>query len=476
MGIDSDRPVNSFGSEETAGVPTIDQAGELRSVRVESLRAIGVLGVLVAHTLGWASYYGPEIGQGAVSRAVALGIQASPFVLFVLSGCLLYGPFARRDLGNGDPVNLRRYAINRALRILPLYYAVLLVLFVFQEHGGTLKKWALYASFSQSLVTGPNFQVNRVFWYLDIEVHFYVLLPLLAFLLARASAGSRGRAALLLGMLGFVSFVFFLYAWHLDPTPNPYWQFSLLSTFFFIAAGMLLALLRLSWEERRPGWLRGPLASADLWVAASAGVWALGIFGQYSLPSMKAMAIILLISALLVGACVLPLRPGPLVRVLEWRPLAVIGVASYSLYLWHDPILRSLARSSWAPSGFVGLLAVGLPLCLLVAFASYALIEAPFLRLRRRWAHSTPRRSGTPAGNRDSPQTKVLRTTALTVAAMVGALVVGLLFAVLNPVSSGQMDKPKTGGTAEGKILGPADGSGKSEESESPLPGSKDDK
>ena len=475
MGIDSDRPVNLSGSEETAGGPTIDQAGELRSVRVESLRAIGVLGVLVAHTMGWAFYYGPEIGQGAFSRAVVLGIQASPFVLFVLSGCLLYGPFARRDLGNGDPINLRRYAINRALRILPLYYAVLLVLFVFQEHEWTLKKWALYATFSQSLVEGPNFQVNRVFWYLDIEVHFYVLLPLLAFVLARVSGGSRGRAAFLLGVLGSASFVFFLYAWHLDPAPNPYWQFSLLSTFFFIAAGMLLALLRISWEERRPEWLRGPLAWADLWITASAGVWALGIFGRYSLPSMKAMAIILLISALLVGACVLPLWPGPLVRVLEWRPLAVVGVASYSLYLWHDPILRALAKSSWVPSGFVGLLAVGLPLCLLVAFASYALIEAPLLRLRRRWARSTPHRSRTPAWSWSGPPAKVLRTTALTVAAVLGALVVGLLFAVLNPVPS-QTDKVNTGGTVEGKILGPTVRSEKAEESESPLLGSEDDK
>jgi peptidoglycan/LPS O-acetylase OafA/YrhL len=476
MGIDSDRTVHLSGSEETAGGPTIDQAGELRSVRVESLRAIGVLGVLVAHTMGWSFYYGPEIGQGAFSRTVVLGIQASPFVLFVLSGCLLYGPFARRDLGNGDPINLRSYAINRALRILPLYYAVLLVLLVFQEHGWTLKKWALYASFSQSLVAGPNFQVNRVFWYLDIEVHFYVLLPLLAFLLARVSGGSRGRTALLLGVLGSASFVFFLYAWHLDPSPNPYWQFSLLSTFFFIAAGMLLALLRISWEERRPGWLRGPLAWADLWVVASAGVWALGIFGQYSLPSMAAMAIILLISTLFVGACVLPLRPGPLVRVLEWRPLAVIGVASYSLYLWHDPILRALAKSSWAPSGFVGLLVVGLPLCLLVAFVSYALIEAPFLRLRRRWACSTPHRSGTPAGNRKGPLARVSRTATLIGVALVGALVVGILFSVLNPIPCGQADKAKTGGTAEGKILGPADGSGQAEESESPQPGSEDDK
>jgi peptidoglycan/LPS O-acetylase OafA/YrhL len=471
MSGSSDRPANSSGSGETASSPAIDQAGELRSVRVESLRAIGVLGVLVAHTLGWASYYGPEISQGAVDRAVALGTQASPFLLFVLSGCLLYGPFARRDLGRGDPINLRRYAINRVLRILPLYYAVLLVLFVFQERGGTLKKWVIYASFSQNFVASPNFQINRVMWYMVIELHFYLLLPLLAFLLARASGGSRGRAALFLVTLGLASYVFFMFAWHLDPVPNPFWRFSLLSTFFFLAAGMLLALIRLSWEEQRPGWLRGPLASADLWIAASAGLCALNIFWQFSLPSMNAMVIILLVSVLLVGACVLPLRAGPLVRVLEWRPLAVIGVASYSLYLWHDPVLKALAKSSWAPSGFVGLLAVGLPLCCLVAFASYALIEAPFLRLRRRWARSTPPHSGTPAGNRYKAPVRVPRTAALTTAAMVCALVVGILFAALNPGPSGQTDKMKTRGMAEGKILSPADGAVKAGATEGPLPG-----
>jgi peptidoglycan/LPS O-acetylase OafA/YrhL len=250
----------------------------------------------------------------------------------------------------------------------------------------------------------------------------------------------------------------------------------LLSTFFFLAAGMLLALIRLSWEEQRPGWLRGPLASADLWIAASAGLCALNIFWQFSLPSMNAMVIILLVSVLLVGACVLPLRTGPLVRVLEWRPLAVIGVASYSLYLWHDPVLKALAKSSWAPSGFVGLLAVGLPLCCLVAFASYALIEAPFLRLRRRWARSTPRHSETPAGNRYKTPVRVPRTTALTTAAMVGALAVGILFAALNPGPSAQTDNMKTRGMAEGKILHPADGAGKAGASESPLPGGEDSK
>ena len=77
-----------------------------------------------------------------------------------------------------------------------------------------------------------------------------------------------------------------------------------------------------------------------------------------------------------------------MVRALRARPLAVLGVASYSLLLAHDPILKVLAATPWAPS-WGGLLLVGLPLCLLVAAASYALVEAPFLRLRRRWVGAT---------------------------------------------------------------------------------------
>ena len=66
-----------------------------------------------------------------------------------------------------------------------------------------------------------------------------------------------------------------------------------------------------------------------------------------------------------------------------WRPLALLGTASYSLYLWHLPLIEAIGSAEWS---FLGLLAVAGPACVAVAFVSYRLVEEPFLRLRTRWA------------------------------------------------------------------------------------------
>jgi peptidoglycan/LPS O-acetylase OafA/YrhL len=83
--------------------------------------------------------------------------------------------------------------------------------------------------------------------------------------------------------------------------------------------------------------------------------------------------------------------------VLDWRPLAALGVASYSLYLWHFPIVSRIAGSSWVPHRYLALLALCLPLSCLVALISYHVVEAPFLRLRRQWSSVNPPQSVEPA-------------------------------------------------------------------------------
>jgi acetyltransferase len=362
----------------------VNQAGELRSARIESLRAVAALGVLTGHALIISHGVEP-----AYLNRILLGGGFGVFLFFALSGYLLFWPFARRDYGDGDSIDLRRYALNRAVRILPLYYFVLVVLLIFREDGGTLKQWLAFTTFSENFSQSTFGTVDGVMWSLVVELHFYAILPLLALGLATLARGSLRRAALLLGMLAVASFTLRLVTLTLDSTPNLYIRYSILSTFFFFVSGMLLALLRIAWRDERPKWLRGMLGSSTAWATASVLLMLL-VWYQGKLEALTAVA-----SFLLAGACILPLREGVVIRALEWRWLAAIGVCSYSIYLWHPPLLQDVvAEVPHMPHSFIGLFLPALAVSLLVAFLSYRLVEAPFLRLRRRWARSTPDRIG----------------------------------------------------------------------------------
>jgi peptidoglycan/LPS O-acetylase OafA/YrhL len=360
----------------------VEQAGEVRSARIESVRALAALAVLLTHVVG-AVHQGAE-PDDLGNRLLFSGVFAV-YLFFALSGYLLYRPFAEAAFGPVvRRVDLRRYARNRAVRILPLYYVALVVYLLVREGGGSLGQWLVFAGFGENFSRSTILDVNPVLWSIVIELHFYVLLPLVAVVVARLSRGSIRTAAALLVALGVASLLlrwFTLYG--VEGEPNPYLRYSLPSCFMFFVPGMALALLGVTWERRRPAALDRWAGTSTAWVAAGAAVWLLMAVGT-GRGHLAAPA-----SFLLVGACVLPLRDGAAVRALDWRPLAVVGVASYSLYVWHVLVVDELYQRGLR--SILPLLAVSLPLCVAVALVSYAGIERPFLRLRRRWA-STPDR------------------------------------------------------------------------------------
>ena len=215
----------------------------------------------------------------------------------------------------------------------------------------------------------------------------------------------------MLGGLGVVALVVRLATVTLPGTVDPRWGYSLPSTFVFFTGGLLLALADVGWRGRsrqgdRPDLREGPVRAAWLGSLEGSGArrslaaaithsdtWIAGAALLFLIVCWRYDADALLVAAgfLAVGAVVLPLRRGVLVGVLEWRPLAFLGVCSYSLYLWHFPIVNALSQASWMPHGFLPQLVVAVPLCVAVAVASYLVIEAPFLRLRRGWGASRRR-------------------------------------------------------------------------------------
>jgi peptidoglycan/LPS O-acetylase OafA/YrhL/4-amino-4-deoxy-L-arabinose transferase-like glycosyltransferase len=354
------------------------QAGERRSARIESLRAVAAIAVLISHVWLYSHHFAPSSFDSFLHRTIAgggFGVQ----LFFALSGFLIFRPFARRDFGDGGAIDLRTYARNRAVRILPLYWCAVVVLLVFTKDGGSLTQWWRFTSFTQEFFTQTAQTVDGPMWSLVVELLFYLLLPLLAWGLARLCRGDRRKAIAVLLVAGAVSVAFR----RADPEPKVIWEYSLPGTFYGFVPGMVLALLQLSWEQHRPRWLTAIVGSRDTWLVASAGVW-LVTFWHYD----WAVPVTALASFLTVGAVVLPLAEGSLVRALDWRPLALVGIASYSLYIWHVPIIEQLyAKDAFA--SFPRLLVVAVPLALAVAAVSFVVIERPALSLRGRWARTT---------------------------------------------------------------------------------------
>jgi peptidoglycan/LPS O-acetylase OafA/YrhL len=369
----------------------VQQAGEIRLARVESLRALAALAVVVGHLWVLTRTGAPAL-VGTYWHRLVYGGGFGVFVFYALSGYLLFWPFVRAHFGDGGGgrgrVSLRRYALNRAVRILPLYYVAIVVLLVLQNGGGTAELWWRHALFVQAMWTDSLNAVDGSLWSVSVEIQFYVLLPFLAAGLARASGRSRLRAAALLLMAAVASD---LLRRHLAGRNGDLWGYQLPTTFLFFVAGMTVALLRHAWEERPPPLLDGPLGSSTLWVLASLPMWALLIW-RFDLQELAAVG-----GFLLVAALVLPLRRGAAVAALEWRPLAIVGVASYSVYVWHLPIMQAVGVAPGAlGSSFPAVVVLVGGLSVVAGLASYRIIEAPVLRLRRRWAEGAAPQLGSP--------------------------------------------------------------------------------
>jgi peptidoglycan/LPS O-acetylase OafA/YrhL len=232
-------------------------------------------------------------------------------------------------------------------------------------------------------------------WSLAVEVQFYVLLPVLTWMFL-TSFGRRPRilAAILLAAGVMSAVLSFVYVPWGSTTAPLFLQRSMFINFNFFAAGMLLALGSLmatgNLAERRF------VGSSNLWFTLSIPIFALGI-ADFRLIPVTALA-----TMLLVGGAGMSLRPGVVTSVLDTRVLAGLGVISYSLYLWHHPIVKEFAGLRPFQS-FPVLLLASLAVCIPLAFASYTIVEAPFLRLRRRWARRSPVPDGPSAASEPQP-------------------------------------------------------------------------
>lgn len=362
---------------------------------MDSLRAIAALSVVAIHVALPSGRLNPGVAGIQYVGRLDVGVA----VFFLISGFLLYRPFVRaRVLGEPQPSTLA-YLWRRALRIVPAYWLALTIsaLALGTPHVFTGRGLWTYYGFAQIYSNVSDIGGISQAWTLDVEVTFYLLLPVWAWLMRRSRMPDLAGCVVLFvaGVAWKVPFV----AGH-DPVPAT-WALRALPAFLdHFALGMGLAVLSVRWQrdglpralrvlDRRPG-----LA----WLFAALAFWAvstrIGLSGQLFEPVNPHEFLLRHELYGLVGlGMIVPAVLGDPAhgflrrRVLANRGLLWLGLLSYGIYLWHQTVVRWLLDLGIGDVDQhvlpVVLFAAAVALATAIAAVSYYAFERPILSLKR---------------------------------------------------------------------------------------------
>lgn len=406
---------SSPGGTGTAGLMTNPSSG-VRLAGVEGLRALAATSIVVVHVWGLATP-GGALGSsqwiGNAMSSLAVGVT----LFFTLSGFLLYRSFAA-SIARGIPhMPIAAYLRNRVLRIAPAYWTILVISALLigaanvRDVSGTLSiGWLTHPiALLQAGLLLQDYRPSTMVigigpaWSLAVEAVFYCVLPLLVLSAVRAArfvGDRRGRVLVLLGppLLLLLVGLSGKYAAHLLPgSPlagyRADWH-SVIERSFWAQAdlfsfGMVVAVLHTEVLDGRLAlpnhWRRTTVALGLLVFLPCAATIHQGEQSYLVQNTGEALGI-----AMLFAAVILPdpatTRQLLAVRLLEARPLVAVGLASYSLFLWHHPVILWLTNHGLTLGGPGGLLVnfvvVGSIAGALSAL-TYLFVELPALRRKR---------------------------------------------------------------------------------------------
>ncbi|MFQ6558126.1 acyltransferase family protein [Pseudomonas sp. Lb2C1-1] len=335
-----------------------NEAGAIRHARsirldIQGLRAIAVLAVMLYHANnGWlkAGYVGVDI-------------------FFVISGFIITALLTERS----DKVDLVSFYASRIKRILPAYFVMLVVVCALSV---LLFLPDDFAFFLDSLKSSALFTSNQYFsgfgsyfapradelpllhtWSLAIEMQFYLFFPVLVICLPK-----QWR------LMAFALLAASLFAWSGyrglgESQDGMYFALSARIPEFMV--GAIAALLMRQRE------LPILLASVFGGLGAILLAWAVLAIDKQHFPGFWSILPCVAAGLLIVA------RRGPVSALLATRPMVWIGGISYSLYLWHWPVLAFIRYYTGQYELTAAWLLIFVASSVLLAWLSYRLVETP---------------------------------------------------------------------------------------------------
>ena len=316
-------------------------------------------------------------------------------VFFVISGFLITS-IINKELINGEFSFLRFYT-RRIKRILPVFYSMIILTSILAY---MIILPMNYTTYAKSSVSASSFISNWYFyqlsgyfsvnsseypllhtWSLSVEEQYYVFWPLVLLLLTKLSKKIFWIKPFVIGLLFIFSYLFSIYCIKHNSEMG---YFSILSRAFELMLGSILALLIAKdhnyLKKLEPKFLHTLANICSLMGMLFIGFSSCLLTDKSAFPGYIALVPVL-------GACMI-IYAGHLShrcvvnQILATKPFVAIGLLSYSLYLWHWPLLAFWHYyNPWATislkTGLIILL-----ISIILSIASYLLIELPIKRRR----------------------------------------------------------------------------------------------
>ncbi|MGV0745513.1 acyltransferase family protein [Mycolicibacterium sp. XJ870] len=336
------------------GVSTVPAQGGLESVsapeRVAALtgiRAVAALLVVLTHAAYTTGKY-PQGYLGLVYSRAEIGVP----IFFVLSGFLLFRPWVKAAAQADAPwPSVRRYAWHRVRRIMPAYAVTVLIAYLvyhFRMAGpnpghtweGLFRNLTLTQIYTDNYLFSYLHQGLTQMWSLAVEAAFYVVLPLLAYLLLVVLCRRRWQPWLLLAGLAVTAAVspVWLAIVH-DSTGLPDGARLWLPTYLaWFVAGMALTVLQ-QMKVRGYALVCLPLALVSYLIASTPIAGEPTTSPAELSEALAKTAFYTLIAGLLVAPAALEDR-GWYTRFLASRPMVFLGEISYEIFLIHLLIME----------------------------------------------------------------------------------------------------------------------------------------